>query len=354
STHGEIFREEDRFVYRDLRSTNGSRLLREGNRIDIDRDRSEIALKDGDQLLLGDPTGPVVLACRVTADEGDEAARVIAVKPLSELPELSGRLERDPGGAAALYPLVRKIGRRGLDLQRVLDGVVEAVFELLPRATHVSILLADEQGGERFVPITARARGGGVEPVLTSRAVMRRVLHDRAAVLAANAQAELGQTESILGANIQSTIGAPLWDGDEVRGVIQCDNRASAGIFKERDLELLTVLASSAALAIENARLVARLKVAEERLRGENQYLRDRAERRFTDIVGESGAMRTLLRQLEKVIDTRATVCIEGETGTGKELIASAIHHQGRRRDKLFVAVNCAALPDNLLESELF
>src|SRR5215813_5793202 len=104
STHGEIFREEDRFVYRDLRSTNGSRLLREGNRIDIDRDRSEIALKDGDQLLLGDPTGPVVLACRVTADEGDEAARVIAVKPLSELPELSGRLERDPGGAAALYP----------------------------------------------------------------------------------------------------------------------------------------------------------------------------------------------------------------------------------------------------------
>src|SRR5215813_10231445 len=103
-THGEIFREEDRFVYRDLRSTNGSRLLREGNRIDIDRDRSEIALKDGDQLLLGDPTGPVVLACRVTADEGDEAARVIAVKPLSELPELSGRLERDPGGAAALYP----------------------------------------------------------------------------------------------------------------------------------------------------------------------------------------------------------------------------------------------------------
>jgi Nif-specific regulatory protein len=114
------------------------------------------------------------------------------------------------------------------------------------------------------------------------------------------------------------------------------------------------VLASSVALAIENARLVQRLQVAEERLRGENQYLRDRAERRFADIVGESEAMRSLLRQLEKVIDTRATVCIEGETGTGKELIASAIHHQGRRRDKLFVAVNCAALPENLLESELF
>src|SRR5205823_2279553 len=162
-------------------------------------DRREIVLRDGDQLLLGDPTGPVVLGCRVTAEDGDDA-RVIAVKPLSELPALTGRLERDPSGAAVLYPLVRKIGRRGLDLVRVLDGVVEAVFELLPRATHVSIQLTDEPGGERFVPVVARARGGGNEPIATSRAVLRRVLRDRAAVLAANAQAELGESESILGA----------------------------------------------------------------------------------------------------------------------------------------------------------
>jgi len=64
--------------------------------------------------------------------------------------------------------------------------------------------------------------------------------------------------------------------------------------------------------------------------------------------------MKDIFRQLEKVIDTRATVCIEGETGTGKEVIASAIHYQGKRRDKLFVAQNCAALPETLLESELF
>src|SRR6201995_3004707 len=64
--------------------------------------------------------------------------------------------------------------------------------------------------------------------------------------------------------------------------------------------------------------------------------------------------MRTVLESLEKVMETRATVCIGGETGTGKELIASAIHYQSRRRDKLFVAQNCAALPETLLESELF
>ena len=352
--HGQIFREDDRYVYRDLRSTNGSRLEREGKRLEVDGERREIVLRDGDLLMLGDPESPVVLSCRLAAEEEKEA-RVLAVKPLAELGELSGRLERDPSGAAALYPLVRKIGKRGLDLARVLDGVAEACFELLPKATHASIVLADDAGGERFVPVLARARGSKqAEPVATSRAVLRRVLRDRAAVLAADAAVELGQTESILGAKIQSTVGAPLWDGDEVRGVIQVDNRAGTGVFRERDLELLAVLASSVALAIENARLVQRLQVAEERLRGENQYLRDRGERKFTDIVGESEAMRSLLRQLEKVIDTRATVCIEGETGTGKELIASAIHHQGRRRDKLFVAVNCAALPENLLESELF
>ena len=64
--------------------------------------------------------------------------------------------------------------------------------------------------------------------------------------------------------------------------------------------------------------------------------------------------MKALLAQLAKVVDTRATVCVEGETGTGKELIASAVHYQSRRADKMFVAQNCAALPENLLESELF
>src|SRR5262249_56397872 len=128
-----------------------------------------------------------------------------------------------------------------------------------------------------------------------------------------------------------------------------------AGICREREREMRQVLGAQATLAIENALLVSRPRVAEERLRGENRYLKNREERRrFADIIGESPAMRQVLAQLEKVIDTRATVCIEGETGTGKELVASAIHYQSKRRDKLFVAQNCAALPESLLESELF
>ena len=126
-------------------------------------------------------------------------------------------------------------------------------------------------------------------------------------------------------------------------------------MFHERDLEVALLLGAQAALAIDNATLVQRLRVAEERARGENVYLKRREQKiKFDNIIGESPAMKAVLAQLEKVIDTRATVCIEGETGTGKELIASAIHYQSSRRDKMFVAQNCAALPENLLESELF
>ncbi|HEY3358180.1 MAG TPA: sigma 54-interacting transcriptional regulator [Polyangia bacterium] len=355
--HGQVFREDDQYIYRDLRSTNGSRVKRGERLIELDANHREVVLRDGDVLLLGDPAAPVAIECHVPADETDGAERVIALRSLSELREVEGKVERDPTEALAIYQALKKLGRRRLELGDVLDAVTEAVFDLLPRATHVAILLSNE-GDDRFVPVLAKARPGRESrdegPVKTSRAVLRRVLRDRAAVLVANAPEELGGTESIMGARILSSLGVPLWDGDVIRGVLQCDNRASAGIFKERDLELLSVLATQAVLAIENARLLSRLRIAEEQLRGENRYLRGREEKRQTGIIGESAAMKTIFHQLEKVIDTRAAVCIEGETGTGKELVARAIHYQSRRRDKLFVAQNCAALPENLLESELF
>ena len=152
----------------------------------------------------------------------------------------------------------------------------------------------------------------------------------------------------------------PLWRGDEILGVIQLDNRESTGVFAAPDLEIVAVLAHNASLAVANARLVKRLRVAEERLKKENTYLKGREQERRTggrgpqEIVGQAPAMRGLLQQLEKVVDTRVTVLIEGETGVGKELVAAAVHYRSKRRDKLFVSQNCAAMPENLLESELF
>jgi len=349
--HGQIFREDDRYIYRDLRSTNGSRIQRDGGEVTVDgAERWEHPLRDGDRLLLGNPAEPVVLLCHVKLEEPKLREEIIAKRALSELSEVQGRIERE--SAAALYKVAKKLGRRGLDLNAVFEGIAEAAFELVPKVTHLAIDLADEPDG-RLNTVFMRARERTSERFHVSRSVVRRVQRDKIAVLMADVelQASSPQTRQME----SGVLGVPLWDGEAIRGVLQVDARAGKAILLESDMDMMTALAGLATLAIENARLVQRLRVAEEKLRGEVKYLKGREEkRRFADIIGESPAMNAIFRQLEKVIDTRATVCIEGETGTGKEMVASAIHYQGRRRDKLFVAQNCAAVPENLLESELF
>jgi Nif-specific regulatory protein len=362
--HGQLFSEDDQVIYRDLRSTNGSAVARGAEHLVVDAScRWEVTLRDGDRLLLGDPREPLAIGVKLVraAAPDDDPSRVIAQRGISELPQVAVKLEKDPGGAAALYQAIKRLTGR-VELGDTFDAVMDSVLEIIPRATHVAILWRGEVDAERFTVVASRARAlqgraatGGSTEVRASRAVVRRVVSQRAAVLVADAAEELASSESVIGAQIRSTLAVPLWHGAEIRGLIQADNRSSAGLFRENDLDVMLVLGAPATLAIENALLVQKLRVAEERLRGENRYLKNREEkRRFADIIGEAQTMRAVLAQLEKVIDTRATVCIEGETGTGKELIASAIHYQSRRRDKLFVAQNCAALPETLLESELF
>lgn len=368
--HGQIFLEGDRYIYRDLRSTNGSAVMRAGELISIDAAADwEITLRDGDQLFLGDPKAPVIARVHLptTGESGELGDRLIASRSIVDLPAVTDRVEDDPASALRVYKALQRLTAR-LDMGATLEAIADATLELLPKTTHVAILLRSDVDLDRYTIALSRQRVGprdaGVDEggqaaagdaVRASRLVLRQVLADRAAIITANAAEELGTSESIMGGKILSMIAVPLWRGDEIRGVLQADNRSSPGMFDERDLEIALLLGSQVALALDNASLVSRLQLAEERLRGENIYLKRREEKiRFESIIGESDAMKQILGQLQKVLDTRATVCVEGETGTGKELIASAIHYQSRRRDKMFVAQNCAALPENLLESELF
>jgi Nif-specific regulatory protein len=359
--HAMISQIGDHYVFRDLRSTNGSAVERDGQRLAVDAAaRWELALEDGDVLLLGNRNDPVRISVRI-GDEAEEdlGDRLVASRSIMDLPQVTDQIGREPAEALRVYKALQPLGAR-LEPSEVIEATVEATFELLARATHVAILLRSEHDKDRFALAVSRQRAGNapaasVDPVRASRAVLRRVLGDRAAILTANAQQELSSSESIMGGQIMSMIAIPLWRGVDIIGLIQADNRQSAGMFHERDLEVSLLLGAQAALAIDNATLVQRLRIAEEKARGENVYLKRREQKiKFDNIIGESPAMKAVLSQLEKVIDTRATVCVEGETGTGKELIASAIHHQSSRRDKMFVAQNCAALPENLLESELF
>jgi Nif-specific regulatory protein len=365
--HARVMIQSGHVVLTDLRSTNGTTLVHRGERRRLAGEASSADLETGDVIELG--TGDGVTALRVTiAEDAADPTHIVSMRRLDDLEPAAAKIERDPGALSALYTAQKRIVA-STDLDHVLIEVADAVLFLVPSATHVTIVLRDdEQAADTtaaaFVPVMTRVRlpsgesGPPGGPVPITRAVYRRVVKERAAVLAADAPSEVGQTESIMGASIRSTIGVPLWKSEEIIGVLQADNRNAPGTLNAQDLELLLVLAANASLAVANARLIKRLVTAEDRLQKENSFLKGREEKRRggsrAEIIGKSEAMKKVIEHLDKVVDTRVTVLIEGETGTGKELIAAAVHYRSRRRDKLFVAQNCAALAESLLESELF
>lgn len=359
--HLRIIRGPTRTVVEDLRSTRGTTVIRDHERVRLE-ESSTLALEIASACMLeiGESDEHTLLEVKLVEEE---EARVVSMRRIDEIGAGEG-LEKDLNTLQKLYAVQKRLGAAD-DLDSVLQTICDGVLKLLPRATHVTVTLRDDdQGSEEavYVPVLTRLRGpDGLGtaphgPVPIARSVFRKVLKERAAVLAADAPEDVAQVESIVGASIRSTAAVPLWRGETILGVIQADNRKAPAMLNAMDLEILALFASNASLAVSNARLIRRLRAAQDQLRKENDFLRTREESRSRtqQIIGESEPMRTLLAQLAKVVDTRVTVLIEGETGTGKELLASAVHYRSKRRDKLFVAQNCAALPENLLESELF
>jgi len=157
------------------------------------------------------------------------------------------------------------------------------------------------------------------------------------------------------GMTTRSLLCAPLRTRAGMIGVISLRNKRH-GEFTPDDVELIGALAENIAIAIDNARRFGDVQRSAERLRETVDVLQQQVARdsRFADIVGHSPAMQAVFRLLASAAESPVTVLINGETGTGKELIARAIHFNGPRRERPFVAVNCAAVSENLLESELF
>jgi formate hydrogenlyase transcriptional activator len=161
--------------------------------------------------------------------------------------------------------------------------------------------------------------------------------------------------EAFRAEQLVSCASVPLVGADGPIGLMNISSRAT-NAFGESDVDLLSQIGAQISLALDNALAYGRLRASRDDLEEQRLYLESElsSEYNFEDIVGKSAAIKRVFEQISIVAPTDSTVLLHGETGTGKELIARAIHNLSPRHDRTFVRLNCAAIPSGLLESELF
>lgn len=233
------------------------------------------------------------------------------------------------------------------DVASLQQKVLDALFEVAP-ADRAAVLLLEE-GSDGFSSILSRYRNAGPEqPIQASRTILKQVMEQNVAVLANDVAEDEAYraSDSLASPNVRSVLAAPMEAHGKLVGVIYLD-ASSAGVhFDAGLLQLVLALGNIAGLAMANARHL-------EWLGGENRRLQQELDSDH-GMVGESPPMRAVIDFISRVAARESTVLIWGESGTGKELVARAIHANSSRADKPFVAINCAAITETLLESELF
>jgi len=245
-----------------------------------------------------------------------------------------------------------------LDQNDLLVRIVDAVVQIAGADRGFLMLMRD--GGKLQFEI-ARSRDESTLPpeeFQISSGIAEDAAHRRETVWVPDAVGSslFQDRKSVRDLSLRTVVAIPILSAGRVLGVLYVDSHSIAHEFTPEDIAILEGFAAQVAVALENARVHEQLKDTKNRLEIENLNLRRalKEESRYGILVGRSPKMLQVIRLLEKVIPNQVTVLIQGETGTGKELIARAIHLNGPRRDANFIAVNCGGLPENLLESELF
>jgi formate hydrogenlyase transcriptional activator len=248
-----------------------------------------------------------------------------------------------------------------LDIESLLPSISTSLSRVVPH-DFAGVALYDPQKSEMKGYVLAApenqllmARGEAVP--LEQSASARAFLTRKMVQLNEREMAESGSrvVERLLRAGIRAMLSFPLLTAKGALGVLNIGSKQEHG-FTQRDQDLLTQVAAQVAISLDNARAYTEIAQLKNRLTEEKLYLEDeiRTELNFEEIVGESAPLKRVLAQVKTVAPTDSTVLVLGETGTGKELAARAIHRMSTRYGASFIKLNCAAIPTGLLESELF
>ncbi len=235
------------------------------------------------------------------------------------------------------------------DINRVLDTILKFAVEMM-NADRGEVLLKEGDNLERMASYSA-IEDNLESAVDYSSSSVQQVLKSGTPILTHDALADprFGDAKSIIMHQITSIICAPMYFQNRVIGVIYLDSRHDRQHFTEENLNFVSTFANMAAIAIDYARSYSRLYIEKQLLQGEAELTW-----KFEDIVGKSPKMSEIFKLMRRIMNSDISVLLEGESGTGKELVARALHYNGPRRDKPFVAQFCGNLAESLLESELF
>ena len=314
-------------------------------------------------------------AFRAALDADPDLAR------LPGTPPLPGR-ERDPRASAEhghlrrLLTLSRRLNTEA-SVTRILDDVIDTAIEIT--SAERGFLLLRQADGELAAVVARNFSAGDLEgtgPTTVSRSIAERAAQTGEPVVTVDAGIDerFGMAASVAALRLRSVLAVPLRQRGVITGCIYVDHRLRGGAFDDAAATVLGELADIAAIAIENARLTDDLRTTTRAVDELNGRLsaeladkdaelvrvradlpdRDRLRNRYEKIIGRSPAVVRMLDVIDRAAHTALPVVIAGESGTGKELVARALHDAGPRKAGAFVAINCSAVPEQLLESELF